>query len=141
VICAVTSAIAGVIAALPWVGIADYRALVHPRVPLPAPPPRVSSTLQIITASYAENRLGPTGNMTSAMRAECDGKESCNFTVDWKGDDPARFQIKNLHAVYTCSPSTKPLDLWEGGDVSEGHSAVAREMMGQVVHLECPQQK
>jgi hypothetical protein len=79
--------------------------------------------------------------MTVAMRDACDGKESCNFTVQWNGGDLKFGLHKNFHAVYTCSPSTKPLDLWEGGEVAEGHTKVAREMQGQVVHLECAQPK
>jgi hypothetical protein len=102
-----------------------------PPVPAPVAPP---STISIIVASYAAN-CGHSNNATLGMQAACNGRTSCNYNVNWQGADLCVGTHKNFQYDYTCSPSTKPVRVTEGGPTP----SPPREMATQTVHVECKQ--
>ena len=62
------------------------------------------SRLTIQSATYGGNCGAPGGNATSHIAAACNGRTSCDYTVDYQVlGDPAPGCAKTYRVVYTCA--------------------------------------
>ena len=97
-----------------------------PALPIAPPPPQPAATgIDILSATYGENCGGKHGNATKALLAACNGRESCDYTVDVvKLGDPANGCGKDFTADYACRPGDQPHKAALPGEAGLGSHAL-----------------
>ena len=84
--------------------------------------------IQVVSATYGASCGATAGNATQDLKRNCDGQETCDYTVDFKIlGDPKPACSKDYEARWTC------------GTNSEVHVAKlpAEAGFGGKVHLSC----
>jgi hypothetical protein len=86
-----------------------------------------TANITVTSASYGQSCKAPKGNETQALQAACNGKATCQYTVDYKViGDPAPGCGKDFDVAWTCA--TGP-----GGSAS-----LPAEANGGKLNLSCP---
>jgi peptidoglycan/LPS O-acetylase OafA/YrhL len=86
----------GIVAALVWIAVAQT-AISGASIP---------NGLRVLSATYGPNCAATWGNATKDMAKTCDGKNTCQYTVDVeKLGDPAAGCAKNFVVDYQCAPA------------------------------------
>jgi hypothetical protein len=88
----------------------------------------LANRLTVQSATYGGNCGAPSGNATSHIGAACNGRTSCDYTIDYQLlGDPAPGCAKTYRVVYTC-----------GGGVPVKVATIAAEAgFKQVAKLAC----
>lgn len=93
-----------------------------------APPGAAMTTIKVVSGSYGRNCNAKAGNATAPLTTACDGKSSCDFTIDTTAlDDPAPDCSKDFAAEWKC------------GDGNAVYSAALSSLTGRNdrLHLNC----
>ena len=82
--------------------------------------------ISVTSASYGQSCKVPKGNQTQPLQAACNGKTTCQYTVDYKViGDPAPNCAKDFTVEWTCGTNTMTASL-------------PAEASGGKVNLSCP---
>ena len=64
--------------------------------------------IKVVAGTYGKTCGQPRGNKTSFLRAACDGKNTCRYTIDYKKiGDPAVGCSKDYIAEWRCGGSSR----------------------------------
>jgi hypothetical protein len=89
--------------------------------------PGVTANISVTSASYGQSCKAPKGNETQPLQAACNGKTSCQYTVDYKViGDPAPGCGKDFAVQWTC------------GTGPGGSASLPAEATGGKLNLSCP---
>jgi hypothetical protein len=87
-----------------------------------------SGLIQVIAGSYGINCGASHGNKTQHLASQCNGKDQCNYTVDYRViGDPAVGCGKEYIAEWRC-----------GSGPTKSKKASAEAGFGSVIVLTCP---
>lgn len=78
---------------------------------------RTAGTMTITKAVYNYNAtIGSAGNLTTKLKAVCDGKSQCTFDpYAVLGTDPSPYNPKNLELTYTCTSTGATVQSYSAG--------------------------
>lgn len=63
-----------------------------------------TTTIKVVSGTYGRNCNAKAGNATAPLSTTCDGKSSCDFTIDTTAlEDPAPNCSKDFSAEWKCS--------------------------------------
>ena len=90
---------------------------------------RASSSIRVVAATYGRNCGAQYGNVTGELAAFCDGKATCEYTIETRAiGDPAYGCAKDYSAEWQC-----------GNNPQRGNLAVGPEAgNGTTIVLTCP---
>lgn len=72
-------------------------------VPASSPSSAATTTIKVVSGTYGRNCDAKPGNATALLSTTCDGKNSCDFTIDTTAlEDPAPNCSKDFAAEWKC---------------------------------------
>jgi hypothetical protein len=86
------------------------------------------TTIEVLSAWYGQNVGAPRNNALRDMARQCDGRDTCVYTIDYTryGGDPAYGIQKNFVYSYSC-----------GGRASVRNERIVAEAHGKTIRINC----